>query len=386
MKRSAILVSQFILGSVLGSVIACAPTRFNPSITKDTLCNDPTSTCIQGNNSIDVTQTFKVGTGKVDILFINDISASMSKVQAQMAARFAGFIENLNRKEIDYRIAISTTDYKNQSGQTAFVGFSNGQTFLNRNSSNSEGLFNEAIASRKTVECEDFIVSMFNTYGPSFQNNSYYQSNYNTKCPSAQTSLLRTASNVVTSQGAMFLRNDANFNIIAISNDDTKLKESIDLASSFTSMMTTQYANKYWDFHSIVVKDQVCAQNQSLRNAQGTVITNITGTAAVAGAVGYEYAALSMSAAKDIDGNARPRGQVLDICQSDYAQHFYNISTQIAESARMMNLKCIPKSAPTVTFNNGTQVAHTWSADKITFPRGTEGQSMIVKYSCAQVN
>ena len=146
-KSTKLLLSQFVIGNILGTIIACAPTRFNPSITKDTLCNDPTTSCIQGDNQIDVTQSFKVGTGKVDILFVNDISASMSKVQAQMAARFSGFIENLERKEIDYKIAVSTTDYKGQSGQSAFVSFSNGQSFLTRQTSNAVGLFNEAISS-----------------------------------------------------------------------------------------------------------------------------------------------------------------------------------------------------------------------------------------------
>lgn len=385
-KSTKLLLSQFVIGNILGTIIACAPTRFNPSITKDTLCNDPTTSCIQGDNQIDVTQSFKVGTGKVDILFVNDISASMSKVQAQMAARFSGFIENLERKEIDYKIAVSTTDYKGQSGQSAFVSFSNGQSFLTRQTSNAVGLFNEAISSRKTLECEDFIISLFNTFGPSFQTSSYYQNNYYSKCASPQTSAIRTASNIISNYGSSFMRTDANLNIIILSNEDIKLFDSVDRATSFTNLMNSQVQNKYWDFHSIIVKDAYCAQSQSLRNRQNVLITNENGSAAISGSVGNEYANLSMSAARDIDGNPRPRGQVLDICQTDYAQHFNNISTQISESARRLNVKCTPKSAPAVSYANGSPAVHTWSGNKVRFARGTEGQQIVVKYSCTQVH
>lgn len=380
MKKSNLLAIQLLVGISIGAVIACAPTKFNPGITKDTLCNDSTTSCVQGNNSIDITHEFEVGTGKVDILFVNDISASMSKVQSNMSARFAGFVENLRRKKIDYRIAVTTTDYKGQSGQNAFVG-----AMINFNSSNPVGLFNAAIVSQKTVSCENFIVSMFNSYGQSFQSTADYYNNYYTYCPSPSTNTILTSYEVLTKKGTSFLREDANLSIIAISNEDIKTSDSNGTANSFNNMMASQFPNKYWDFHSIIVKDSTCAQNQSLRNVQGVLVTNSSGNSAISGSVGYEYAALSMSAARDIDSNPRPRGQTLNICEADYAQYFNSISTQISDSARMMVLKCNPISAPIVSYANGAAVSHSWNGNKITFPRGTEGQEMIAKYTCAQV-
>src|SRR5437868_13274459 len=96
---------HFIVGVVLGTVIACSPTKFSQSKNANVLCDNNVANCVVSPQSIDVTQSFKVGSGKVDILFVNDNSASMSKAQVQMAAKFSGFIQSLDSKSINYRIA-----------------------------------------------------------------------------------------------------------------------------------------------------------------------------------------------------------------------------------------------------------------------------------------
>lgn len=385
---SKFVFAQFTLGIVIGSIIACSPTKFGKNEQQAAaLCDSSVANCVVQSASTELTQAFKVGSGKVDILFVNDNSASMSKNQVHMAAKFAGFIQNLDAKSIDYRISITTTDLTVVSqAATRVITFGNGQKYLTPADSNRVTLFNNAIIRNETLDCENLIISMFNTFGSAFQMNSYYEAQYPIKCPSSDTRGINTANLVVSENTASILRADANLNIILISNDNVrqgKAMDANDTAASFTGMMQQLHPTKYWDFNSIIVKDSSCKQSQSLYNAANQLVVNQSGPA-IAGGIGIEYANLSNSAAKDIDNNPRPRGQILDICQADYSHNFNAMSTQIADEARMFTLKCVPSVAPTVTVvgNSSSNISHTWNGDKIVFPRGTEGTSVSIKYSC----
>lgn len=375
------IYTYFVLGAVFGAVIACSPTKFSQVQTAN-ICNSSTTNCVTQAGHVDVTEDYQIGTGKVDILFVNDNSASMSKAQVQIASRFSGFIQNLDNKNIDYRIAITTTDLAAVQ-QNKLITFGNGKKYLSKNDSDRLSLFNNTIIRNETIKCEEFIVGMFNTYGANYysdQVNPQYNSLYYSKCPSPDTRGIYTANLVVAGNSDSFLRSDANLNVILISNDDVrkgKTMENLDTPSAFISMMEQKYANKYWSFNSIIVKDLTCKQNQTLKNLTNQVVPNISGD------LGIQYANLSNSAAKDIDGNPRPRGQVLDICQSDYAQHFSTMSIQISEEARMFVMKCNPMSAPTVeATGNYTVPEYTWSNNKIVFKRGYEGKGVKISYRC----
>jgi hypothetical protein len=383
MNRLSVTI-HFTIGMLLGSVIACSPTKFNPSIDTAQLCDSSVSKCVILNNSIDITQDYKIGSGKIDILFVNDNSASMSKNQMEMASKFAGFIQNLDSKNIDYRIAIATTDISSVQ-KDPLVNFSSGRKYLSRNDSDRVSQFSGGIVRNETILCEDFIVSMFNSFGLSFQEKAEYSLNYSNKCPSSDTRGIYAANLVVSKNSNSFIRPDANLNIILISNDNVrqgKNLENSDRASTFVSMMSDLYPNKYWDFNSIVVKDDTCKASQTLRNAFGTEIRNSYGPA-IQGSLGIEYANLSNSAARNIENNPRPRGKILSICEANYSKHFNEMATQISDDARLLTLKCAPTVAPIVTLSsNGTSVDHKWSEDKIIFPRGLAGQQVKISYRC----
>lgn len=379
MRLNLALTLQFILCAVLGSVVACSPTKFGQSQNATTLCDSSVTTCTVQSQSIDITQPFKIGSGKVDILFVSDNSASMSDIQKELAARFAGFIQILDSKSIDYRIAITTTDLPSVQ-QKPLIQYGNGRYYLTNADTNRIQLFNQSIVRSETLTCENFIIGMFNTYGTSFQSQTDYVNNYSRLCPASDTRGIYTAHVVVSANSSSFMRADANLNIIAISNDNVRqgqAKETNDTAAAFISMMQNSYPSKYWDFNSIIVKDNACQQQQTLRNANGVVVTNPYGPA-ISGGIGLEYANLSNSAAKDIENNTRPRGQVLDICESNYTSHFNSMATQISEESRMITLKCTPSTAPTVSGS----VPHTWNGNKIIFQRGYEGTQVSVSYSC----
>ena len=103
---------QFTLGMLFGAVIACAPTKFNPAsdVKAENVCDSSVSSCIVEQGFLNLTQNFEVGAGKVDILFVSDNSASMSPIQVKLKDRFSGFIQNLDSKKINYRVAVTTTD------------------------------------------------------------------------------------------------------------------------------------------------------------------------------------------------------------------------------------------------------------------------------------
>lgn len=387
-------VLQFTLSAVLGSVIACSPTKFGESKSANILCEGVN--CNIQQNSVDITQEFKIGEGKVDILFVADNSASMSKLQTELANRFSGFIQNLDSKRIDYRIAITTTDL-DAVNRKKLVSFYNGASYISKNDADRVTLFNYAIKRNETIDCENYIISMFsNTYGPyagpKFTQDPSYHSNYSTYCPSSDTRGIYTANLVVSENSSSFMRDDANLNVILISNDNVRQNryamETLDTASYFASMMQEKYPRKYWDFNSIVVKDNACKDQQVLRTGSGAVVmaynTSNMLVPAISGNIGSEYINLSNSAARDIENNPRPRGQVLDLCQSSYSSHFTNIATQITDSSRMITLRCAPTAQPSVTLrsNPSTNIPYTMNGDKLIFSLGNEGLDVVVKYSC----
>lgn len=381
-------VYQFVLGVAFGAVIACAPTKFKPSAAADAGGCESSDGCVVVSPFYrQYTDQFEVGAGKVDILFVSDNSASMSPIQVKLKDHFSGFIQNLDSKKIDYRVAVTTTDLASVNSKK-LISLGNGKSYLSNADANRVSLFYSAILRNETLACENFIMGMFNTFGLNFQSQSQYAAQYSVKCPSPDTRGLYTSYLVVSENTDSFLRPDANLNVIVISNDDVRqgklALESKDKAETFTAMMQKSYPNKYWDFNSIIVKDEACKAQQVLKNPQGQVVANQSGPA-VSGGVGYEYARLSNSAAKDIDNNPRPRGEILNICEGNYAKHFANMATQISSESRMVTLKCSPSQAPVVTYQNGATVPshlYTWNAGSVTFKRGSEGQQVQIQYQC----
>lgn len=388
MKLKQLYYAHVFLLSALGSVIACSPTKFSPSVAQNADC---TAGCVvDPNGTQNWDQTHKVGTGKVDILFVNDNSASMSVIQHRLAQAFSGFISRLDTREIDYKIAMTTTDATKLSS-APLITFANNSTFLTRGDSNRVNMFNAAIVRQETVNCENMIKSYYNTYGPSFQTQGSYNTAYNNTCASSDERGILTANHVLTNNSDSFVRSDAHLNIIVLSNEDVRSGNTAsftaeDRASTFTSMVSSKFADKYWEFNSIIVKDAVCAnqQKQEFKTASGQEIKDQYGNYVIGANPGVEYAALSSSASQDIDGNAQPRGQIISICESNYSNYFNNMAAKVADSARRFDLKCTPAQAPTVEIaNNPTAtVSYVWNGNHIVFNRGSEGVQVRIKYTC----
>ena len=204
-----ILLSQISIGLIIGSVIACSPIRFTPTENTAAVVCDGATSCIISNGIVSISDNVQIGAGKVDILFINDNSASMSPIQAQLAAKFSGFIKNLDEKKIDYRIAITTTDLDSVKSK-GLITFGNGKSYISNADANRFSLFNTAIIRPETLKCETFITSMFNTYGPSFQSRQDYAVGYPQNCASPDTRGIYTGNLVISQNTDSFMRTDAN--------------------------------------------------------------------------------------------------------------------------------------------------------------------------------
>lgn len=394
MKNSKLLlhIAQLSLGICLGSVIACAPTKFYPAVSPTSVCDPSLVVCEQGEGgSTKIVQTFKVGAGKVDILFVIDNSASMAVIQNKLASRFSGFIQNLDAKETDYQIAITTTDVAAVQAKP-LVTFDNGSNILTKSVTDRVAQFGKAVARGETRDCEAIILSSYYTYGFDFQQHPAYVSGYNSSCPSPDTRGTLTALEVIKQNPSGIFRSDAHLNIILVSNDDSRgggdrTKESIDKPDHFLTQITTLDASKskYLEFNSIVTLDATCGSQQanSFKDANGITIKNSSGSPVINASPGVEYVALSNSASKDVDGNAKPRGLTKSICEGDYANTFKDLATNITDAARLLNLKCDPITSPKVTkANTNETVPFLWQGDKILFQKGSEGVNINVEYSC----
>ncbi len=117
MKTLTRLAALFIF---VGFYVACSPVKFSLD---DSQCKEDGCVVVDGKYAFDYTAT--AGYGKVDILIVNDNSASMSFEQARLAPRFSCFISDLDSRSIDYRIGMTTTDVSgSRAGQ--LVTFSDG--------------------------------------------------------------------------------------------------------------------------------------------------------------------------------------------------------------------------------------------------------------------
>lgn len=385
-------IAQLSLGICLGSAIACSPTKFYPAVSPTSVC-DPSLTACEAieNGQTKIVQNFKVGAGKVDILFVIDNSASMAVIQDKLASRFSGFIQNLDAKETDYQIAITTTDLAAVQANP-LITFGNNKTILTKAYDDRVTQFGKAIARQETRGCEAFIKSAYYTYAFSFQEAPYYLANYEANCPTGDTRGTATALEVIKKNPSGLIRADAHLNIILVSNDEVRggrtPLDTIDTASNFLSEINSLELtkSKYLQFNSIVTMDAACGTQQSLafKDVNKITIRDQNGVPVIRANPGSQYVALSSSASKDVDGNAKPRGLTKSICEGDYANLFKDIATNITDAARLLDLKCNPVSAPKVTLvsNPAQTVPFLWQGSQILFQKGSEGVNIQVEYKC----
>ena len=89
---------------------------------------EPYLISMRGRAADDATQTdnfFQENRPKVDLLFVVDNSGSMSPYQEAIATNFAAFMTYANAQQVDYHIAVTTTDVGSGTEQGRFVPLDN---------------------------------------------------------------------------------------------------------------------------------------------------------------------------------------------------------------------------------------------------------------------
>jgi hypothetical protein len=120
--RKFVTVSLVILGSALLAFQNCSPVKFANSPSLSDLDAPPVDTTGTRTIIVDATQSYVVPTptSKVDILFVDDNSGSMSEEQDSLANRFTNFISGLSG--LDWQIAVTSTDVTDDGAQGKFFG------------------------------------------------------------------------------------------------------------------------------------------------------------------------------------------------------------------------------------------------------------------------
>lgn len=361
---------RLYLISVMMFVMSCSPTKFTPVVSNDALCKGEQSvgdaSCVVVDGVTYKTETFYIGGGKSDILILNDNSASMLETQRKLGLKFRGFIDSLKMSQVDYRVGVATFDLNTKG----LVKMSDGSRYISPSTVNAESEFNRAIIREETLRCENVIVSYFcllkdaqgNCMNYDFQQSEGYARDYAPNCVAQDERGLLKGAEIISKNEGSFIRDDAHLTVVVISNEDARsglyktdnryALASEETAEGFTNLISSVYPNKYWEFYSIIAQSSECIGEQvrSLKDPRGNVVRDSSGRSVINANRGEVYASISESASINADGQPSRRGQVLSLCDADYAQHFKTIAQKISESARRMTLPCTPLETPQVSF------------------------------------
>lgn len=322
---------------VLGYFVACAPVQFEkapePDDGVEVVEKCEGTSCVQEHT---VERT--VGRGIVDILVINDNSVSMSPEQLKMADRFPTFLNSLGN--IDYRIAMTTTDISNIYSKTptdpalqnpvrnggvlqdgSLIDFGGGQMYLHPDLPSKDAMFYNTVQRKETAECD--------------------KSNYS-NCPSSDERAIFAANLVMDRTANMFVRPTGHLAVVILSDEDERgisdsrsdrysgdpqLRsmyplENYDRPQTFVNKFRAKYPGKTLSVHPIIIKpgDSGCLSAQT------------DGANYIRGVEGYSYQAL-----KDLTG-----GTMGSICDSDYGQTMSNIGSYVQNSVISLPFNCRP--------------------------------------------
>jgi hypothetical protein len=296
---------------------------------------------------LDIQQNVEIkSNNKVDILIVDDNSASMQFEQKNMAARMSTFLNQLSG--LDWRIAITTTD-------PVHTTWGDGRLLA------MKGLTNQYMITSSTPAQQAQKV-LGDTIQRSETGNSSEQGIYATY-RSVERSL--AAAN---SPNKTFFRNDANFATIVISDEDESAKGVKNIPENLLSFLKTTWSSKLFAFHSIITKpgDKKCLYTEGATyGAIYQKLSLLTGAGTVGGAI------------------------IGSVCETDYGSQLRGIGDSVQEMQRIMNLQCAPmgpsNSAVVVTLNGVNFTApYEVQGLKLVFNTNLPKGQYVLQYRCNQ--
>lgn len=381
------LTKMAAISFFVGLYVGCSPVKFSLD---DSKCKD--SGCVVENGKYAFNYTQTAGRGKVDILIVNDNSASMSFEQARLAPRFRNFIADLDNQKIDYRIAMTTTDVTGSRGGK-LIYFKEGTPYLTPTHSDRKTLFDQTIQRPETLACEKFIANWIRNHGGNRRSVDLpeYDAQYAQNCPSVDERGVYSANLVVQNNPSSFIRNDAHLAVIFLADEDERSGRYCEEWDStgkcivngdmpldqmdqpnylINNVKNSLGADKFnsLSVHSIVVKDNSCLQQQNSQVLDGYSPTY----GLVSGSIGNVY--LSFATAG--------WGVAADICSSDYTSQLGQIRSKITDRIKDIMLNCANPSDLIVTVS-GTPVGYYLDGKTLRFNQYlSPGTSVNLSYKC----
>ncbi|MFS4461052.1 hypothetical protein [Bdellovibrio sp. HCB2-146] len=368
-----------VMSFAIGFYVGCSPVNFGLDTSK---CNDMDTTCVVENGKFKITETITAGSGKVDILIVNDNSASMSFEQRRLAPRFQNFINNLDAKKIDYRIAMTTTDITSQGGKLIPFG---SNPYLTPKVADRLALFQTTIQRPETRQCENFIANWIASKGIGSINTTAYQQQYAANCPSGDERGVYAANTVIKTNPSSFLRPEAHFAIIFLSDEDERsglyssggsALESMDQPATLLSNVKSILGNEKYNslsVHAIVVRDSTCLAQQNNQVLGDTPVEATRGL--VQGSIGTVYLAFTKT--------SPAWGVSADICSENYTGQLGEIQARIENRLKDVILRCDGAEGLTVS---GSSVAYHLEGKTLKFDQYlAPGTSITLNYTCTNL-
>jgi hypothetical protein len=376
-----------ILSFAVGLYVGCSPTKFSMD---EGACDDVDGSCIVENGKYTIgPKTLVAGGGKVDILFVNDNSASMSFEQKNLAARFANFVADLDSRKVDYRIAMITTEV---SKGGALVPFGS-RPYLTSSDADRVSAFNAAIQRPETRACENFIANWFTSYGytstpvgVSFDPNSKdpsYSAKYAANCPSGDERGTYTANLAVQKNPSSFIRKDAHLSIIFISDEDVRSGlykngisplENLDQPATLITTVKNSLGTDKWktlSIHSITVMDSGCLAQQNSQVLGDN--PNPATKGFVTGSYGSVYQTFATAG----------YGKAVSICETNYTSLLGQIRADITDRIQTILFECDSPSDLSLT---GTNISYSISGRTLTFASALPtGTTVTYSYKCSSL-
>lgn len=272
--KHKLLFGLFIL-SVTLMLSACSENEFSAapgSVFEQCVDARPEVKCIQtcdesGLCFKEYDYTIKVDAQQKDILFVVDNSGSMYREQQRMGSMFPNFFNLL--EDVDYRLAITTTDIENSENLPDLVngfgdfqngklvkfpdGQPNGALFLDGSlpTLTEQNQFEETITWEQTDTCE---------------RNNYVQAH----CPSGDERGILAASMVIDNNEGNFIRPVGHMAVVILSDEDEGsagnrfVDDQRERPQSFIDNFRAKYPNKTVAVHSIIIQpgDSACFNRQ----------------------------------------------------------------------------------------------------------------------------
>jgi hypothetical protein len=282
---------------------------------------------------------------KVDILIIDDNSASMEYEQQSMAKRMSTFMSVLSG--LDWRIAITTTDPTSKvwgDGQLLPMKGLTKQYYISSSM--------DPKSSQKALE---------DTIQRSEIGNSSEQGIYATY-RAVERSL------IATDPASQFFRSDANFATVVISDEDESDTKFRNIPENLLALVKQTWPSKHFAFHSIITR----SGDVQCKNGNGNTY-------------GVTYEKMSK-----LTGAGMVGGPIIgSVCEADYGSQLRGIGDSVQAMQKIIDLQCAPignaTSSVVVQLNGNNYTApYQVSGTRLVFQSNLPIGKYVLQYTCVK--